>query len=179
MVRLHWIYLFKQAPLKLIFQLTSAGVSLVLSIAVFPFCKSGRHRAFCYCSYFCRWLGVKNQLNYGIGSHSTPAAANRWVYTVISQRFMVKAPKPVSGCRWSALEAVRSDPIRSETRGLLQALPLCKLPSNFVALGAVSPRAPGPVAVIGLMESPQLFAFPRVCCCQTSFFPPTPFILFC
>lgn len=114
----------------------SAGVSLVLSIAYFPFCKSGRRGAFCYCSYFCRRLGAKNQSNYGTGSHSTPAGADRCVYTVISLRFLVRAPKPASGCRWAALEAARSEPIGSETRELLQALPLRKLPSNFRGPGS-------------------------------------------
>lgn len=47
------------------------------------------------------------------------------------------------------------------------------IPLDFVGSRAIPPCV-GPVALIGLVGSPQSCVFPRVCCCQTSFYPPHP-----
>lgn len=47
------------------------------------------------------------------------------------------------------------------------------IPSDFVGSRAIPPRV-GHRAPVGLVESPQSCVYPRVCCCQTSFYPPHP-----
>lgn len=47
------------------------------------------------------------------------------------------------------------------------------IPLDFVGSRAISPCVDH-VALIGLVESPRSCVFPRVCCCQTSFYPPHP-----